>query len=255
MLKFCWTYIFLLLASVLGYGQRVEKTGATDRIHWNGFTLHNNQWGLYKIKKGTYQQKIYKADGIVGWDWQVPRKSYGVIGYPMLQIGVDPWAPLAEVEQVNYYQDLTKIQQFDVTYATTLTTSSRKYNLAFDFWLHTDEKVGYENIATEVMIWEDYQKFKPFGQKKGTLVTSSGAYTVYVGDIYKKELRKGWKYIAFVRQQPRTTGTVHVLDFIQYLKSHHYLAHAKYLSSFEFGTEILNASGSIQVHQYRITLQ
>ena len=248
-------FILLLFVNLQVYGQRIEKSGVADSIRWNEFTLHSNQWGLYKIKKGNYQQRIYKENGIVGWDWQVPTKSYGVIGYPMIQIGVDPWTKLINVNKSNFYQDLTKTRQFDVTYSAKLNTTKEKYNLAFDFWLHTSEKVGYENIATEVMIWEDYQKFKPFGKKKGTILTSNGSYTVYIGKIYKKELQKGWNYIAFVRNQPRTQGSLNIMDFISYLKSNQLLGEGIYLSSFEFGTEILNASGSIQIQQYDINIQ
>lgn len=104
------------------------------------------------------------------------------------------------------------------------------------------------------MIWEDYNKFKPFGKKQGKLTTKTGQYEVYVGNIYKKELQKGWKYIAFVRLNKRRSGSIDLLEFITYLQQNHLIENTPYLSSFEFGTEILNTKGDIKILKYEVNI-
>lgn len=51
------------------------------------------------------------------------------------------------------------------------------------------------------MIWEDYNKFKPFGKKVGNVITTFGQYDIYRGHIIKKDLNTSWDYIAFVRKE------------------------------------------------------
>lgn len=235
--------------------QSVEKHHSGDTIQWKNYILNNNQWGQFKIKKGTYTQTIFTSDSIVGWRWTVPQKSYGVLGYPMLSLGVSPWGDLSQLPAPNFYKNLKNLQEFEVEYDTDLLTTKGKYNLAFDFWLHDQPKVGFESITAEIMIWEDYQKFKPFGKKKGILFTSDGNYEIYIGDLYKKELQKGWKYIAFVRQQKRTKGKLNLMPFIHYILKQPDMTKAIYLSSFEFGTEVLNASGQLKLFNYDVKIQ
>ena len=244
-----------LFISSFTLAQTIEKIHNKDTIHWNGFVVNNNQWGINKIKQGNYNQIIYKNDNKIGWNWEVPVKSYGVLGYPMISIGESTWESLINVASLNYFKNITEIKKFNVLYDTELWTTDGKYNLAVDFWLHDQPKVAFETIAAEVMIWEDYQKFKPFGKKKGRIKTSNGDYTVYVGDLYKKDLKKDWKYIAFVRQQKRTKGQLDLLPFIQYMQNNQLLNGAIYLSSFEFGTEVLNASGKIKIKDYSILIE
>ncbi|WP_230466825.1 GH12 family glycosyl hydrolase domain-containing protein [Faecalibacter macacae] len=248
--------IFVLLASpLLLFAQRIEKHNSGEIINWKEFEINNNKWGTYKIKKGTYDQSIFLENDMPGWRWKTPGKSYGVLGYPMIFLGTSAWYKLNEIKSDNYFKNLEEIKSFNVDYKTDLKVDDKKYNLAFDFWLHNSPKVAFETIGAEVMIWEDYNKFKPFGKKQGKLTTSNGQYEVYTGKIFKKELNKGWDYIAFVRLNKRRSGKLILMEFINYMKEHNLYKNNSYLSSFEFGTEILTSTGEIKILQYEVEIK
>ncbi|MBS7332127.1 MAG: hypothetical protein KIG88_00845 [Weeksellaceae bacterium] len=246
---------FLILSPILLHAQRIEKHNAGEIINWKEFEINNNKWGTYKIKKGTYDQTIYLENDQPGWKWKTPGKSYGVLGYPMIFLGTSAWNNLVNVNTENYFKNLNEIKTFEVKYDTKLIVNDKKYNLAFDFWLHNSPKVAFETIDTEVMIWEDYNKFNPFGKKQGKLTTSTGQYEVYAGKIFKKELNKGWNYIAFLRLNKRKSGKLNLMEFITYMKENNMIKNNHYLSSFEFGTEILTSTGEIKIVEYNVNIE
>lgn len=133
-------FCFFLLSSS-HFAQRVETSKNGETLNWGNFEINNNQWGIYKIKKGTYHQTIYTDNDIAGWKWETPGKSYGVLGYPMIFMGTSAWNTLDQVETDNYYKNLNDLKTFNVDYQTQLHVDDKKYNLAFDFWLHHSPEV------------------------------------------------------------------------------------------------------------------
>ena len=248
-------YILCIILPTITFSQNISNSENNGSIKWNEFEIRNNKWGIYKLKKGIYHQTIFLNDNIPGWQWSTPGKSYGVLGYPMLFLGTNAWEKLSDVNGENYFKKIDDLNEFIVEYQTNLNVDDKKYNLAFDFWLHQSPKVAFETIGAEVMIWEDYNKFKPFGKKTGSLKTSSGIYDVYTGKIFKKELNKGWDYIAFVRVEKRRNGKINVMDFLNYMKSNNLNKNNNYLSSFEFGTEILTSTGNIKIEEYKVIIK
>ena len=233
--------------------QEKSENGAT--IKWQKYEINNNKWGEHKIKKGVYSQTIFTTDTAAGWKWQTPSKKYGVVGYPEIWFGESAWFNLTDIKTDNYFKNINEVKTFEVEYKTKLEVNDKKYNLAFDFWLHNSPKVALQTIGIEVMIWEDYNKFKPFGKKVGNIFTTFGQYDIYRGNIIKKDLNTSWDYIAFVRKEKRTSGKVNVMELINEMNKRNYIGQNVYLSSFEFGTEILNSTGNILVEQYELKIE
>ena len=178
-----------------------------------------------------------------------------MVGYPEIWFGESAWFNLANIKTDNYFKNINEVKTFEVEYKTKLEVNDKKYNLAFDFWLHNSPKVALQTIGIEVMIWEDYNKFKPFGKKVGNVITTFGQYDIYRGHIIKKDLNTSWDYIAFVRKEKRTSGKVNVMELINEMNKRNYIGQNVYLSSFEFGTEILNSTGNILVEQYELKIE
>lgn len=250
-------FILLITLSILSFGQesRQEKSGNGEVLKWKVYEINNNKWGEKKVKKGTYEQSIFIQNNLAGWKWQTPGKKYGVIGYPEIWFGESAWMNLTDIKTDNYFKNINEVKTFEVEYKTKLEVNDKKYNLAFDFWLHNSPKVALQTIGIEVMIWEDYNKFKPFGKKVGNIFTSFGQYDIYKGHIMKKDLNTSWDYIAFVRKDKRTSGNVNVLEFINEMNKRNYIGQNIYLSSFEFGTEVLNSTGNILIEQYQLKIE
>ncbi|WP_416402378.1 hypothetical protein [Empedobacter falsenii] len=68
-------------------------------------------------------------------------------------------------------------------------------------------------------------------------------------------MKTSWDYIAFVRKEKRTSGKVNVMELINEMNKRNYIGQNVYLSSFEFGTEILNSTGNILVEQYELKIE
>ncbi|WP_413533041.1 GH12 family glycosyl hydrolase domain-containing protein [Empedobacter brevis] len=232
-----------------------EKSENGSTLKWQKFEINNNKWGENKVKKGTYSQTIFTTNTTAGWKWETSGKKYGVIGYPEIWFGESAWVNLSAIKTDNYFKNINELKTFDVEYKTKLNVDNKKYNLAFDFWLHNSPKVALETIGIEVMIWEDYNKFKPFGKKVGNVFTSFGEYDIYKGHLIKKDLNTTWDYIAFVRKEKRTSGKVNVIELINEMNKRNFIKQNIYLSSFEFGTEILNSTGNILIEDYKLNIE
>lgn len=248
--------VILMISSTI-FGQDIiqEKFGNGETLKWKEYEINNNKWGENKVKKGVYNQSIFIKNYFAGWKWQTSGKKYGVIGYPEIWFGKSAWRNLSDVKTENYFKRIDELKTFEVAYKTKLEVNDKKYNLAFDFWLHNSPKVALQTIAIEVMIWEDYNKFTPFGKKSGNIKTSFGEYTIYRGHIIKKDLNTSWDYIAFVRKDKRTSGKVNVMELIDEMNKRDFIGQNIYLSSFEFGTEILNSTGNILIEKYELHIE
>lgn len=230
-----------------------DCSGATQPF--GNLSLINNKWGAYKIKSGTYTQCTYHKDGIFGWEWDAPSKSYGVLGYPELWMGTSAWGLKSEIKQPNYFKKLDELKTLNAAFDTNITANDKKYNLAFDVWLHSELIVAKENIAVELMVWEDYNRFNSFGKKKETITTSFGTYDLLYGIMKKPEINSEWIYIAFIRNEKRTSGKVDLKEFMDYLINNNYISSDLYISSIEFGTEVLNSKGNIIVNKYEVEIE
>lgn len=221
---------------------------------FENFSLINNKWGEYKIKSGNYNQCTYHKDGIFGWEWDAPSKSYGVLGYPELWLGTSAWGLKSEISKPNYFKKLGELKNLSAEFETKITANDKKYNLAFDVWLHSEPIVAKENIAVELMVWEDYNQFKSFGKKKETITTSFGTYDLLSGTMKKPEINSEWTYIAFIRTEKRTSGKVNLKELMDHLVKKNYISPNLYISSIEFGTEVLNSKGNIIVKKYEVEI-
>lgn len=230
-----------------------DCTGASKEFE--KFTLINNQWGASKVKNGNYHQCVYHKNGTFGWEWSSPSRSYGVIGYPELWMGTTAWGLKNEIKKPNYFKKLADLKKLKAVYDTEISANDKKYNLAFDIWLHSERIVAKENIAVELMIWEDYQKFKPFGKNLGNFFTRFGEYELWKGQMSKPEINADWTYIALVRKEKRRIGEVDLKEILDELISKRHIAENLYISSIEFGTEILNSSGNILVRKYDVEIE
>lgn len=226
-----------------------------ERKQFDGVILKNNLWGKSKLKNP--EQAVlcsYKKEGIYGWKWELPNNAGGVIGYPALQVGRNPFEKgVSNVEE--FPIQVSKIAKLPVHYDVETHVKFRKYNLAFDLWLTDVEDYALGNIKTEIMIWEDYFDFTSFGKKVATILTPFGTYEVLEGHLENPKFSQDWQYIAFVRTVPRKKGEVDIAFFLEYLVSKGLISEDHYFTSIEFGNEIGNSSGFTVVHQFDWNLE
>ena len=211
--------------------------------------LKNNLWGRSKLgDEGPVELCSFKKDGYFGWKWQLPDNARGVIGYPALQVGNNPFSNKEKVP--NFPVKLNEISKLTVTYDVETHVKHKKYNLAFDLWLVNKEQFTNKDITTEIMIWEDYFNFTSYGKKKETIITPFGTYDVLVGHLLNPKFSQDWTYVAFVRKTPRSKGEVDIAFFMEYLAETNIVNREDYFTSIEFGNEIGNSSGVTLIKQF-----
>lgn len=170
-------------------------------------------------------------------------------------MGTSAWGLKSEVKQPNYFKKLDELKTLKAEFDTKISVNDKKYNLAFDVWLHSESMVAKENIAVELMVWEDYNQFKSHGNKKETITTTFGTYDLLYGIMKKPEINSEWIYIAFIRHEKRTSGKVDLKELMDYLVQKNYIFADLYISSVEFGTEVLNSKGNIIVKKYEVEIE
>ncbi len=212
--------------------------------------LNCNLWGYKKLKKGQpYNLCVYKKGDFWGWDWQLPNNAQGVIGYPALLVGRSPWSP--KRKKIGGFPRLvSNVSTLSVSYDVETYVKHKKYNLAFDIWLLDEEFGEKKNIRTEIMIWEDYFDFTSYGKVGAVLETPFGEYKMHLGYLTNPKYDQDWNYIAFVRTEPRTSGSVDIAYLLNYLLDRNLISKEHYMSSFEFGNEIGNSSGTTLVRKF-----
>lgn len=222
----------------------------TQSFEVDDFVIHNNKWGENKLKKGeAYIQEIFHGDSWWGAAFIPPQRNRGVIGYPEARYGKSPFGGYSTTESLPV--PLKKIEKLSSTYKTSLYIQQKKYNLAFDLWL-THPTTGL--ITQEIMIWEDYNIAKPFGEYMGTY----GGYCIYHGymDRSKEDLPvDGWYFTALVREKRRREGTVNIQSLLEMLVAIGLANPNHLLSSVEFGSEVYNSIGIMLNKQLDIQLK
>ncbi|MEZ4779339.1 MAG: hypothetical protein R2786_08175 [Flavobacteriaceae bacterium] len=216
--------------------------------------LKNNLWGRRKLNSpDSIELCSFKKGDYYGWKWQLPNNARGVIGYPALQVGNNPFSK--KEKNPDFPIKLTEMSKLTVNYDVETHVKFKKYNLAFDLWLvNKEQQYNNTNITTEIMIWEDYFNFTSFGKKKESIITPFGVYDVLVGHLLNPKFNQDWTYVAFVRKTPRSKGEVDIAFFMDYLVKNKIVSVEDYFTSIEFGNEIGNSSGITLVKEFNWNL-
>ncbi|MXV37936.1 hypothetical protein GO491_04475 [Flavobacteriaceae bacterium Ap0902] len=220
----------------------------------NAYVVLNNMWGEANLKKDSAALCTFSKGERFGWKWSVPNHAKGVIGYPSIRVGPGPWRnDLARMNGLP--KQINTINHLSVDFDTEIYVKHKTYNLAVDIWLNETLPANKDNITTEIMVWEDHYDFNSYGKKVGELVTDFGAYDVMSGYLKKEEWQQDWQYYAFVRQDPRKSGHLDLMVFIDYLIKNHGLNPNDYVTSVEFGNEIGDSSGFTLFKDFKFDLE
>lgn len=223
-----------------------------SNIKFKKAKLNNNLWGKSRLKGQEGTLCTYYKGKLFGWKWELPKNARGVIGYPAIHVGANPWGTKEKVG--DFPIQLKEINQLKVAYEAEMYVKHKKYNIAFDLWLSSDFKSNKNTITTEIMVWEDYFDFKSYGKKVDEIITPFGTYNVMKGYLKNADFDQDWQYYAFVRTQKRQSGKVDLNYLLHYLIKNHKVNPNQYLTSIEFGNEIGNSSGFTFVRKFDLEM-
>lgn len=219
--------------------------------------MENNTWNATNLSPGSYQQCIYHYtngdETKLGWKWSYPESDEVINAYPQLIFGKKPWHNGSTSTALPV--ELSSINRLKAHYDTAIYHNEGVYNLAFDNWISSDAASRPEDIRYEFMIWEDYHAISVYGTFIANFSTPNGEYDLYLGDPTWEPEGTSWVYVAFVRTNPRTTGTVDIDLMLNYLIEQEIVPGDSFLSSIEFGTEVGNSTGYAVINSFAIDLE
>lgn len=213
------------------------------------YAITNNLWGKGTISDftqcisaasvGTVENGKPVQSGVTAkWNWAWPNsdftvKSYAEILYRPQGQPLSP-IPFSGLGALTVRHDVT----IDAT---------GDYNLTYDMWVDATKSAGQWPHKAEIMIkllgtWKD-------SPVVDTLTVDGVTYDVCVDNSTSRQ----WIFLSFASQTPMPTATIRVKPFVDYLLAKGYLAPTDYLSTIEFGSELVKGSGSVTVNAYSVS--
>jgi hypothetical protein len=235
-----------------GGGVTTTKNKAYDQIAVGPGNLMNNVWGV-SPNENSVSGIFLSPDGSFGWYWNrlSPMIKTGQSNvqpiYPSIRIGGNC---LERIHAAGFPLRLgdAKSFTFDIAYKY-LTAPTGSYDLSYDLFLsEASQPDSKPKIAAEVMIWLDGTAKQPARYLKGEF--SDGKNTF---ELYSWTMADGRAYYSFILKggpHPQGQFTIHAGKLLDQLKLDSNLL----IHGVEFGNEIYNGSGQIQVSQFNINV-
>ena len=230
----------------------VIKSKPWEQLQLGYYKLVNNVWGAPNdegLSSGVYSE----PNGSFGWYWDRPRpqakagESIACPIYPSVRIGGSPWEESSSRAFPVRVGDLRSLT-FDVTYGyPSVPTGSD--DLAYDvFFADTNQPSAKPVIKAEVMIWVRATATEPADRYVGDFSDGGNTYA-----LYSWVMASGRQYYAFVMKPKAGYEARHVVD-AKRLFDGLALQPDWWIHGIEFGSEVWQGSGKIEISQLTITL-
>jgi hypothetical protein len=271
-----WNVLFLLLASVsmvftplnpvIGYelppiadhqeiqdiNMSIIKNKPYDQISVNSYSLMNNVWGAPK-DEATDAGVYTNADGTFGWYWDRPNpilktgaKSILPL-YPSIRIGGNRWERTKSAPFPLRLGEVSSLT-FNIEYQY-LSVPSGCYDLSYDMFLSDPNCAdSAPPIKAEVMIWLDGSQKQPKQHFAGYFSDGNNSFA-----LYSWVMADGRMYYSFILQDGQPQQGCYSIDGKKLLDQLG-LEPGLLIHGVEFGNEVWNGSGKIEIDQYSITI-
>lgn len=293
-------------SSLASSGQNEACTALSNRddysnIYIGDFILHNNAWRAFRAPAGyEWDQCIYsnRNGALAGWNWDWgpgTSSDFYVRSYPELIFGVkDEFRKSGPQSETGLPVRLSQMPNIQIDYSydgpqygdaravdasqnprfPNGSTISGERNVAIESFFYDADSAGNcsEDIVTraggsnhvyEVMVWLDAGAERlPAGASDfvADLTIRGDAYKVYTKGADPR-------YIAFVAQNPQTTGTIYWNDFTDWAKNNAHQVRELFgarsnsvqiqddwcVANILVGTEIFWGAGNIDIFDWTIT--
>jgi len=229
-----------------GYDVINKKCKPWNDIKINQFTYKNNTWGSKQVPEDQdWVQCVFEINdnGEIkgGYLWGWPNGKGGVKGYPEAIYGhkfrgnqnpESGWPKkVSELEDI--FVEI-KYRDFNMT---------GWYNIAPEWWLHTEKDTSMDNIKYEIMV-----RFDPAGMHQSHKWIENVNIDGIVYDVYKTDPSgsNGRVFFNFVTKHQIRDVKLHVNSFLDFLYDNGVNDIPNlYYADFEMGTEVWNGSGMI----------
>ncbi|MCZ7603950.1 MAG: hypothetical protein M5R37_13890 [Melioribacteraceae bacterium] len=229
----------------------VDTTFCEDgtSLFFDEFIIENNTWGRGTLTNYS-QCSFLKEDErnvIIGWEWQWPIQSGdNVKAYPEIVYGWKPFRSESSTQALPI--EVTSNNKIISKYDVVNSTFNGIGNLAYDIWITNSPTPNASNITREIMIW-----IKNYGQAAGGSKVNEVEIDGIKYDFYKADW--DWTYLAFVNSSGHDITEVNIHNFIKYLLTENYITEEEFVSSIEFGNEIIEGTGKTEIVNYQVIIE
>ena len=230
-----------------GYDVIDKKCNSWHNTKVDKFTFNNNTWGSNQVPQNQdWVQCVFKINdnGKIkgGYLWGWPNGKGGVKGYPEAiyghKFGGNQNPESGWPKKVSELEDI----YVDISYRDLNMTGW--YNIAPEWWLHTDENLSMNNIKYEIMV-----RFDPIGMHQSTKWIEDVEIDGIIYDVYQEG-----RFFNFVTKEPIKSAKLHVNSFLDFLVNHGISDIPNlYYADFEMGTEVWYGSGMVIYDELNIT--
>lgn len=184
--------------------------------------------------------------------WSVLGVSENVVAYPEAMIGVSPW-----YGDVDGRPTGSAYRPLSLAYRYTLTERTGRSNIAAEVWLTDTPDGGPLSIREEVMVWLDAKGMTPAGTRIASNVVVGGLrYDLWFAPGFGDSSggsQAQWDYFAFVAKTPSREGRLDIQAFLVELHRRGKVPPDRFLSSVEFGAEVVDGTGRVAIKRFSVS--
>jgi Ca2+-binding RTX toxin-like protein len=222
-------------------------TGPDGYTSNHGWIMINNVWNRdgiiynqdYQIT-GSYNNLSLVNGATFNWKFPINDKPWTVVrAYPDLLFGASPWGRSEADPSYVFPIEIQNLKALTTNFAFVPGGAVDGYNVAYDIFFTSKPDGGVSSITNELMIWLHKGHLVPYGEQIGT----------YTDGLFSAKIYHSGTYTAVVADNDTTAGTVDVAKIIYKLEDLGVLSPCEYLTSIQFGAEVVEGTGSLTVNQ------
>lgn len=227
------------------------------------YAVINNMWNAQAVTNST-QCIAYTTYGLVGvktaeFNWSYNTSVFDVHAYPEILYGHRQGAKRSTTTSLP--RQIYNIASAKVT-ANAKTNcainSDCRFDTAFDLWFQSENTPTNFKPSLELMVVTDTNWMNNKNMYPDPIVA-----TVRIGDVVYDVHHRiinmagvgTWEYAAYVAQKNTQTINIEMVDFIKDAQSRGYIRPESYLTTIEFGTEVVYGAGSTVISNYSINVK
>lgn len=213
------------------------------------YAIATNTWGRGAITKFTECISGTTLGSVVGsgplqtgvtakidWDW--PYIDFSVKAYPEIFY----WPNGTTLQPIAF----VNVGGLTVNHDATLSATG-DYNLAYDIWVDSTSVIGQWPHKAEIMI-------KVHGTWTDSPVVDTVSFDGHPYDVIVGPGGGGqWKFIVFQSKSPLLKASIRIKPMLDYLVTKQHLLITDYISTIEFGSELIQGQGSATINSYSVT--
>lgn len=208
-------------------------------IEIDEFHLINN-WNML-AGDGRSQTMSIKKPLSVEMNWDYPAETAGVKAYPNIAYGCPPWLDTSSTDKLPV-QLIIPLPDFIVDVDAEFEVNGKSC-LAFDVWMCDTLTPEHGQYSHEMMIWLDYEN--PWNRTPDRRVKIDGVeYDLTLTSLF-----------VFVAVSPIDVTNINISSFLSYLLNEGLILESEYLTSINFGCEIVCGIGKTVINNYKIATE